>query len=171
MSTDITLIESVLTSVKVKCHQHPDGFGYHCNIPGIKQREPYIDLWLYYDKPGNMVQCVGIRNQCMQWCKKFKKEICSLMPKTWFYPPMFVPYGPYLMATPRIPFLNMLYSNNWNVSCKGWDRGNENCTKSMANEMFVESTTDKNGNVLKIAKIDNKIHHIFIVKDEVYNLL
>ena len=78
-------------------------FGYHIVLPP-NDSHLYIDLWLAEHLPGNQIRLVSGD----AWCDAVgqrSRASCKPMPKEWFYPPLIVPYGPYLMPTPRSKYV------------------------------------------------------------------
>ena len=81
-------------------------FGYHIALPAsaMNDSHPYIDLWLAEHLPSNQIRLVSGD----AWCDAVgqrSRASCKPMPKEWFYPPLIVPYGPYLMPTPRSKYV------------------------------------------------------------------
>jgi len=76
-------------------------FGYHAVLTG---EDAYMDVWLAEELPGDQLRLISGDT----WCKavgvrgvRGQGATCQPMPRGWFFPPIFVPFGPYLMPTPR----------------------------------------------------------------------
>ena len=117
LSSNHGLIQSVLDALpSISSHSthmrlnsgHKYGvtdFGYHIVLPAsVNDSHPYVDLWLAEHLPGNQIRLVSGD----AWCDAVgqrSRASCQPMPMEWFYPPVFVPYGPYLMPTPRSKYV------------------------------------------------------------------
>jgi len=181
VSTDYAKIERALKSISLYFYESAihknvtgdipsdkDGFGYHVSIPQVgKHKTPYIDLWLF-EKTKTKLQCKGFHNGCQRWCRKYSQKTCKPLSETLFYPPNYVPYGPYLMPTIRKPYLDFSYGNTWPLKC-GY--GKISCSSRYKTDMFVFTSKDENGNIIETAKIGEEVKHRFVIKDGEYKLL
>ena len=181
VSTDYDKIERALKSISLYFYEsatHKNvtvdipsdkgGFGYHVSIPQVgKHKTPYIDLWLF-EKTKTKLQCKGFHNGCQRWCRKHSQKTCKPLSETLFYPPNYVPYGPYLMPTIRKPYLDFRYGNTWPLKC-GYDK--RSCSSRYNTDMFVFSSKDYKGNIIETAKIGEEVKHSFVIKNGKYTLL
>ena len=182
VSTDYPKIERALKSIPLYFYEsstHKDvtetipentgGFGYHVSIPYFgKHKTPYIDLWLFEKTKDDKLQCIGFNHGCQRWCRQHSRKTCEPLDIKWFYPFNYVPYGPYLMPTIRKPYLDFVYGNDWSSKC-GYNK--TPCSSRYKTEMFVFTTNDYDGNIIKTAKIGDTVKHRFVIKGGKYKLL
>lgn len=172
MSTDGHMVEDLLRSLNMSYRENTNGvgpgrhgFGYHIYLHGTKK---YIDLWLFEDR--NELVCVGVEGGCKRWCNKYGAPMCRPHAKHWFYPPQFVPYGPYLMACGRESYVEYYYSKTWRTACGGWTRGKQDCSQYYSSTDFVFRDVDDQGHAVEILKQGSTVKHVFTVINGTYAL-
>ena len=150
-----SIIERALRSVKhlgVSWKHNHDGiganphtgFGYHVDI---EKEARYLDLWLYSHTP--QVTCVGLQRGCGRWFAKYMGKPPVYQTRHYF-PLVYRPFGPYLMPVPHGKHILLAqFSNTWNSSCMGWQRGDKACQTFYSRYPFVFVNPD-GGEVLKV---------------------
>jgi hypothetical protein len=182
LTTDNNVVTSVLKSINLV--PRATSFGFAVDLPTSEKdgkfgTTPYIDVWMY-EVNGNNLKCVGNKKEggCTSWCRDVNDWLeCSDFSIEWYYPPIFVPFGPYLLPAPRKDYLDYYFGETWRTKCGGhqcflgwicWYSGD--CSQYYNSDIFVFSSIDEKNNMIEIGKKGGVVKHTFAVKNGVYTL-
>mmetsp|Transcript_34479 Transcript_34479/g.74535 ORF Transcript_34479/g.74535 Transcript_34479/m.74535 type:complete len:344 (-) Transcript_34479:2464-3495(-) len=152
-STNTTKINHVLDHVlKLEWRYNNDGdgpgttgFGYHVVTP---YRD--IDFWLYSFVNTTHSSCVGVKNGCQRWYRRFWNAPPPAYKTDNLLPCYTIPFGPWMFPSPRNVevVLDRTYTPSWTKNCKGWQKGVVACESMFEEYAFVHT----DGNVYTLKK-------------------